>query len=85
MKQMLLFLALFLLIASCAKKGQKNIVGRMNKTYQKSEEYRSGFIDGCGSGLRESGDKNHLHFKDLKRYNGEYRLGWDNGYETCAK
>ncbi|MBU0479518.1 MAG: hypothetical protein KKG47_00320 [Proteobacteria bacterium] len=79
-----LFILAALLFTACAPAGN-NIVSLMVKTGESSIDYRQGYLDGCGSGRAAKGDANHIHFKDLTRYNGAYRQGWDDAFALCGQ
>ena len=50
-----------------------------------SYDFRVGFHGGCQSGYRNAGNPYNPYNKDRPRYEtgGDYRKGWDEGYERC--
>lgn len=52
-----------------------------------SETFRAAFHAGCQSGYRDAGNPYNPYNKnrDMYEVNGDYKRGWDEGYDRCFK
>lgn len=48
-------------------------------------DYKLGYLDGCPSGKKATGDFGSRFTKDVSRYGTDalYKQGWDDGYSVC--